>query len=98
MNIKNYYISSFNTNDGWILIHHDDYDEPDGMVALIKAYAHDRKIYQAVEDDTVYGIENDPYKLTFQWDDLFGTVVILNNINDKEDVYTLLNKLFEQIN
>ena len=42
-------------------------------------------------------IKGDPYKLIFQYDYMFGTVVILDKLEDKDAVIALLERHFEKL-
>ena len=49
------------------------------------------------EDDAQFIIKGDPYRLVFQYDDMFGSIVILNDIADKEKVVEILQELFQEL-
>ena len=66
--------------NGWLPISGDDsMESPDEFVALVKAYQLQLggKIIVVTPEDTRYAITNDPLKLVFQWDSLFGITVIV---------------------
>ena len=73
-----YVISSANENDRWLFVSSNDdgIDETDSFVFLIKTIAAQTngKIQKVREFQ--YTIEDDPLQLIYQWDSLFGIVVI----------------------
>lgn len=42
-------------------------------------------------------IKGDPYKLIYQYDDVFGTCVILDKMEDKNAVVALLERHFQKL-
>ncbi len=87
----NYQIISISDTDGWIFISADDsLENPDAFVSLVKA------VKESVNGEISsvgwmrYKISNIPFDLVFQWDDLFGIVIINNNQTEKEDVLHFL--------
>ncbi len=42
-------------------------------------------------------IKGDPYKLVYQYDDVFGTCVILDKPEDQDAVVALLERHFEKL-
>jgi len=64
------------SNDRWIWISSKDHDEPDEYVELVKTYQNKLvgKVFAIPEYDQ-HGIDNDPYKLRFQWDSNFWTAL-----------------------
>lgn len=93
-----YQINMITEDDGWIAIDTDKGgSEP--VRALVKSIGDEsgREVIQPYEGDAQFLLKGDPYKLIFQYDDVFGTVVILNDLSDKEEVVTLLKKHFEKL-
>lgn len=95
MGERYYYSISGVTSDGWITID-TTADGANPTKALADRYARsiDKALWKPYADDEQYVVQKDPYGLTFQYDDMFGCVVILNKIEDKEAVIELLKKLF----
>lgn len=93
-----YYQISRITEDGWIAIDANGI----GSEAIINlASAYQQKVggtlLQPYEDDMQLIIKGDPYKLVFQYDDMFGNVVILNDVADKDKVVELLQGIFAEL-
>lgn len=87
----NYNITSINDADGWIFISGDNsFEEPDAFVALVKEISTSVNGKIIPVGHTQYRISNIPYDLLFQWDDLFGIVVINGNVTETEDVLRFL--------
>ena len=86
----NYSIGSINSKDRWIFIKSDfefKYDEPDDFAELIKTIRDDVKGTIEENDTMRYSIKNDGYGLIYQWDELFGTVIIYpENVTEAEAV------------
>lgn len=88
-----YRISNINDSDGWIFISAtDSFDEPTAFVEMVKKIAESVNGKISSVGNTQYRITNIPYDLIFQWDDLFGIVVINGNIADKHNVLSFLKK------
>ena len=87
------------TAERWVLISCVNYHEPDEFVALVKEYQSYLlgKIIK-ISNDGQYGIDNDPLKLVFQWDDLFGIVVIIPIETELMIALKALQKLCETAN
>jgi len=86
-----YTITDIRDSDGWIFISAENsFEEPDAFAALLKeiAAAVDGRITSL--GHTQYRILNLPYDLVFQWDDLFGIVVINNSTAKTGDVIQFL--------
>lgn len=78
---------------GWIYISADgSFQEPDAFVALVKAIASSVEGEISSVGDLQYRIQNLPFDLVFQWDDLFGMVVINGDITQKNEVLRFLGK------
>lgn len=93
-----YKINMVTEEDGWIVIDTDDRDaEP--VKALCASIAEElgKEMFQLYEGDAQFMIKGDPYKLVFQYDHMFGTVVILDNLADKDAVTLLLERHFEKL-
>lgn len=88
-------INMITKEDGWIVIDTDRAgSEPVRALAKSIAEEYGTEMYQLYEGDAQFMIKKDPYKLLFQYDDIFGTVVVLDNMDDKDAVVELLNKHF----
>lgn len=90
-----YEIVTFEKSENWIFIKHEDWDEPDGFINLLKrisCFYHGGIIEVG---DVQYKVKNDKFNLTYQWDSCFGTVVIYNSASQKEDVIQFLEKIFK---
>jgi hypothetical protein len=84
--------------DGWIAIDTSGYgSEPVRLLANSIAKEMGSEMYQPYEGDAQFLIKDDPYKLLFQYDDMFGTVVILNKLEDKDEVVKILERHFEKL-
>lgn len=89
-----YKISRINEKDKWIFISSNgNYDEPDAFIALVKGIAEQSNEKITDIGYCRYKISNQPYDMTFQWDDLFGIVVEYKNADDKENVSDYLLRL-----
>ena len=88
-----YHISRVNDADGWIFISAtDSFEEPTAFVEMVKKIAESVNGKISSVGDTQYRIANVPHDLIFQWDDLFGIVVINGNTADKDNVLSFLKK------
>ncbi len=93
-----YKISTVTDDDGWIAIDTDDRaSEPIKALCASVAKELGGEMFQPYEGDAQFMIKGDPYKLIFQYDALFGTVVILNKLSDKDEVIALLERHFEKL-
>lgn len=93
-----YKINMITREDGWIAIDTDGWgSEP--IRALVASVAGELggEVVQPYEGDAQFLIKGDPYKLLFQYDDVFGTVVILNDMKDKDEVVALLERHFARL-
>lgn len=93
-----YKINMITREDGWIAIDTDGWgSEP--VRALVASVAEELggEVVQPYEGDAQFLIKGDPYKLLFQYDDVFGTVVILNDMKDKDEVVALLEHHFARL-
>lgn len=93
-----YKINMITEEDGWIAI---DTSEAGSKPAIMLAESIAQEIggtvWQPYEGDAQFMIKGDKFRLMFQYDDIFGTVVILNDIADKDQVVELLERHFEKI-
>lgn len=90
-----YKINMITEEDGWIAIDTNGWGS-DPVRALVASVAGELggEVIQPYEGDAQFLIKGDPYKLLFQYDDVFGTVVILNDTKDKDEVVALLERHF----
>lgn len=87
----NYRITSINDADGWIFISADNsFENPVAFIELVKTIA--QSVHGKITSigNTQYQVSNVPFDLVFQWDSLFGIVVINNNLADKSVVLKFL--------
>ena len=99
-NVKyNYTIRNINSKDRWIFIKSDfefELDEPDDFVDLVKTI-HDDVNGTIVDNGMMkYSIKNDGYGLIYQWDDLFGTVIIYPENVTETEVVDFLSKYMKK--
>lgn len=88
-----YKIKHISDSDGWIFISAtNSFEEPDAFVEMVKMIADGVKGKITSVGDTQYRISNVPYDLVFQWDDLFGIVMINENPENKHSVLAFLEK------
>ena len=93
-----YKINMITEEDGWIVIDTNGWgSEPIRLLVSSIAEELGGEVVQPYEGDAQFLIKGDPYKLMFQYDDIFGTVVILDKMKDKEDVVALLERHFEKL-
>ncbi len=89
-----YQIKSIDETDGWIFISADNsFYEPDSFIEMLKMISSsvDGKI--VCVGDCQYSITNIPYDIVFQWDDLFGIVIINRDKSEKDAVIQFVNEL-----
>ncbi|MBQ2115248.1 MAG: hypothetical protein II193_01465 [Lachnospiraceae bacterium] len=93
-----YRINMITEDDGWIAIDTSE-SGPKPAVMLAQSIAEEigGTVWQPYPEDAQFMIKGDKFRLMFQYDDVFGTVVILNDISDKEQVVELLERHFEKI-
>lgn len=88
-------INMITEDDGWIVIDTDrGGSEPVRALATSIAEEYGSEMFQLYEGDAQFMIRKDPYRLLFQYDDIFGTVVVLDKMEDKDAVVALLQKHF----
>ena len=93
-----YRINMVTEEDGWIVLDTNGWaSEPIRLLVESIAAEEGREVVQPYEGDAQFMIKGEPYKLIFQYDDVFGSVVILNNLEDKEEVTALLERHFEKL-
>lgn len=93
-----YRINLITEDDGWIAIDTDGWgSEPIRLLVDSVAQELGKEVVQPYEGDAQYLIKGDPYKLMYQYDDIFGTVVILNDLNDKDVVVEMLQRHFDKL-
>lgn len=91
-------ITRITDEDGWICMEASG-NASESIRVLAEAYQQEINgtLVKPYEDDVQYYVKGDPYKLMFQYDDMFGNVVILNDLADKEKVVTMLQGLFTKL-
>lgn len=92
-----YKITNINHSEKWIYIY-DEYTsfcESDGFVDLLKRICNacDGKIINVGEIQ--FQIIGDKFDLTYQWDDLFGIVVIYSNETQIADIRKYIETFFD---
>ena len=86
--------------DRWVYVYGEcSIYDPDEFVELVKEYQKrlSGKIKHASEH-TQYYIDNDPLRLVFQWDSLFGIVVIVPRSTNMDVAKTTLREICDVIN
>ena len=93
-----YKINTITEEDGWIAIDTNGWaSEPVRLLAQSIADEMGKEVFQPYEGDAQFMIKGDPYNLLFQYDDLFGTCVILDKMEDKDEVVALLERHFKKL-
>lgn len=93
-----YKINMITEEDGWIVLDTSGWgSEPIRLLAQSIAEEMGKEMFQPYEGDAQFMIKGDPYKLMFQYDDIFGSVVILDKLEDREAVVELLERHFEKL-
>ena len=93
-----YKIQMITQEDGWIVIETSGWgSEPIRLLAKSIADEMGKELFQPYEGDAQFMIKGDPYKLLFQYDDLLGTCVILDELEDKDEVVALLERHFQKL-
>lgn len=94
-----YKINMITQEDGWIAIDTIGGYGSEPMLALAKSIMEEigGELYQPYAGDALYMIKGDPYRLSFQYDDMFGSVVIMNDVKDEKEVVALLERHFEKL-
>ncbi len=92
-----YEIYNISEKSRWIFIKSDDeynldLEEPDAFVYFVKTIKSYLGGNIVPAGDTQYQISNDKYKYVFQWDDLFGIVVIYPDSLTSEEARTILSR------
>lgn len=91
-----YKIIRIDEKDRWIFLNADewDYEEPDSFACLVKKIRDNLNGKIIDKGMTSYSIDNDPFRLTYQWDDAFGITVVYPPDVEKNDVVAFLEKYF----
>lgn len=93
-----YQINMITEEDGWIVIDTNGWaSEPVRLLVQSVAKEMGKEVFQPYEGDAQYMIKGDPYKLVYQYDDVFGTCVILDKPEDQDAVVALLERHFEKL-
>ena len=93
-----YQINMITEEDGWIVIDTNGWaSEPVRLLVQGVAEEMGKEVFQPYEGDAQYMIKGDPYKLVYQYDDVFGTCVILDRLEDQDAVVALLERHFEKL-
>lgn len=96
-----YKINMITEDDGWIVIdtagNYMYGSDPILKLAQSIAQEYGKEVFQPYEGDAQFMIKGDPYKLIFQYDDVFGSVVILDKLSDKDAVVELLERHFAKL-
>ena len=93
-----YQINMITEEDGWIVIDTKGWaSEPVRLLVQSVAKEMGKEVFQPYEGDAQYMIKGDPYKLIYQYDDVFGTCVILDKMEDRDEVVALLERHFEKL-
>ena len=96
-----YKITSINEKERWIYIEDENPDEeiewlmePDGFINLVNKITNNDKSKIVEVGNIQYRITTDTLDLIYQWDDLFGIVVIYGEKENKDEVVGYLKKYF----
>ncbi len=93
-----YQINMITEEDVWIVIDTNGWaSEPVRLLVQSVAEEMGKEVFQPYEGDAQYMIKGDPYKLVYQYDDVFGTCVILDRLEDQDAVVALLERHFEKL-
>lgn len=93
-----YKISMITEEDGWIVLDTDGWaSEPIRLLVQSVAEEMGKEVFQPYEGDAQFMIKGDPYKLIFQYDDVFGSCVILDRLEDRDAVVALLEHHFAKL-
>ena len=93
-----YQINMITEEDGWIVIDTNGWaSEPVRLLVQSVAKEMGKEVFQPYEGDAQYMIKGDPYKLIYQYDDVFGSCVILDKMEDRDEVVALLERHFEKL-
>lgn len=94
----NYRISEDVSRSSWIFVWCEDWDEPDGFMNLIEEIEKDCSGKIKAVGSGQFKIEGGKMDLTYQWDDLFGIVVIKNRFTQTKEVVNFLETYFRKLN
>lgn len=89
-----YEINHANETERWLLIHHDPWDEPDAFFHLLNTIRDDCRGTICEVGYLQYKINGARLDLIYQYDDLFGSVVIYPETCTKEQAAEFLNTYF----
>jgi hypothetical protein len=93
-------ISRYNSKSRWIFISaKDSFYFPDAFIELVKKYQSllSGKVI-AGREDMQYIIDNDPLNLIFQWDDLFGIVIIVPSKTNIDKAKETISNICDELN
>lgn len=93
-----YKIGKVNEEEKWIFIEHDDWDEVDAFVYMVKDIQKECNGKIVEVDYLQYKIEATGFNLIYQFDDCFGSVVIYERNEQKETVIEYLKAHFDKLN
>ena len=89
-----YEITTINDNEGWIYINDaaDDlcFEEPDSFIHLVRLFKERFGGTVAETGDVQYIVSGMPMRLVFQWDDLFGIIIIVDKPEDINQALELI--------
>ena len=90
------------SREGWIYIGHDEWDtyEIDSFGVLLHSVKDELggNIVSLDSNDTRYIIDNDPMKLVFQWDGLFGITVVVSDRENEANAVEMLKRHCKKLN
>jgi hypothetical protein len=93
-----YKIGIVDEKEKWIFISHDEWDEIDAFVNLVKDIQNECNGKIIEVGDTQYKVEGSLFNLIYQWDSCFGSVVIYNRNEQKEPAIEFLQGHFNKLN
>lgn len=97
--ITHYQISHINENDRWIFVSAEETDCLDAapFIKLVKVAVANVGGEITLAGYCQYRISNLPLDILFQWDDLFGIVVVFGSETKKNEAVSFLKHLFQQM-
>lgn len=93
-----YKIGKVDEKEKWIFIKHDNWDETDAFVYLLKGIQKECNGKVIEVGIMQYMIVGSLFNLVYQFDDCFGSVVIYDKNEQKESAIKFLKTLFEKLN